>query len=229
VWDLEGRLDVLIVGELLGAIRTGAIGGVALKHLAPRNAATIGVVGAGLQAWAQLRAAIEVRPIRLVRIYRRSPAERQRLAERWSGEFGIPVVAVDSAREAVEGADIVISATPSDTPVVEAAWLRPGAHVSSLGPKYRHRTELGLDVVAQARRIYSDFPEQYRREEGFILHGTPHLDRMQDLVAALGTERSDQETTLFLSHGLAGTEVAVAAALSRRARELGIGQELTLS
>lgn len=228
VWQLDGRLDVLHVGELLGAIRTGAIGGVALRHLAPRDAQTLALVGAGLQAWTQLRAALRVRPIRQVRLFRRSREERERLARLWSAELSVDVIPVESPREAVEGAEVVISSTPSPTPVVEAAWLRPGAHLSSLGPKYRGRTELGLDVVAQAGRIFCDFPEQYRREEPFILQGTPHLDRMQDLTAALGADRPDDESTLFLSHGLAGTEVVVAATLARQARELGIGQELEL-
>ncbi|MFZ5813854.1 MAG: ornithine cyclodeaminase family protein [Bacillota bacterium] len=228
VWSTSGELNLLITGQLLGAIRTGAIGGVALKHLAPRGAETAAVIGAGLQGWTQLLAARELLPLREVRIYRRNREMREALARRWSNELSLPVTPAESAREAVAGAEVVICATNASEPVLEAGWLAPGAHLSSLGPKYRGRTELGGDVVAWASRIYSDFPEQYRREERFLLQGTPHLERLEDLTRALGRSRPDSETTLFLSHGLAGTEVAVAAALGRLARSRGVGQELHL-
>lgn len=230
VWDAAtGRLSAVFLGRLLGAVRTGAIGGVAIKHLARSDAAVVGVVGAGLQARTQLMAAVRVRPIREVRIYRRTPELRHALAEEWTALLGVPVRPVSSPREAVAGADIVVCATSAAEPVIAVEWLVPGVHVNSLGPKVRGRSEIGLDLVERADLVVSDFPEQYRQEEQFILQGTPHMERMQDLAHLIsGFRRRPEAITLFLSHGLAGTEVAVGLALARRAAEMGVGTVLSL-
>lgn len=229
VWDaLSGQLVTVILGRLLGAVRTGAIGGVAVKLLARPDAHIIGVIGAGQQARTQLMAAVKVRQINEVRIYRRTSELRERLARLWSEELGVSVRAVADSHEAVAGADIVITATPSPEPVISADWLALGVHVNSLGPKYRGRSEIGIDLIERADLLVSDFPEQYRREEPFILQGTRHLERLEDLATLLvkGVNRARDAMTVFLSHGLAGTEVAVALAFARRAEELGVGLEM---
>jgi ornithine cyclodeaminase len=231
VWDWHnGHLESIFVGNMLGAVRTGAIGGVAMRWFSKPEARVVGVVGAGLQAYTQLRAAMAVRSVAEVRIYRRTQDGLAEQADQWSRELGMPVRAAAGAREAVAEADIVILATRASEPVIEANWLAPGAHVNSLGRKYRGDTEIGMDLVERAGLLVSDFPDQYRREEPFILQGTPHLERMQDLAAcvAAGKPRDPADTSLFLSHGLAGTEVVVARALGRRAAELGLGVELSL-
>ena len=88
-----------------------------------------------------------------------------------------------------------------------------------------------MDLIERADVLTSDFPEQYGQEEEFILHGTRHLVRVQDLaaLAASGSAPGREQISVFLSHGLAGTEVAVARALARRAAALGVGIEVELS
>ncbi|HEV8388888.1 MAG TPA: hypothetical protein VGQ35_03540, partial [Dongiaceae bacterium] len=133
-------------------------------------------------------------------------------------QLDLDIAPVASAREAVSGADIVICATSSDVPVMEAAWLAPGSHVNMLGRKTRDRHELGLDVVERASLIATDSPAQTRAYGApFFLEGTPHLARMvdlADLIAGKAAARPSPEAiTLFCSTGLAGTEVLVGAAL----------------
>src|SRR5262245_25165524 len=118
------------------------------------------------------------------------------------------------------GADVVVCATSSDTPVLEAGWLAPGAHVNMLGRKTADRRELGLDVAERAAVIATDSPAQTRAYGApFFLDGTAHLARMADLadlIAGKATARPSPEAiTLFCSTGLAGTEVLVADALLR--------------
>lgn len=231
VWDAAtGKLSGLILGGLLGAIRTGAIGGVAFKLLAPEAVRTVGVIGAGTQARTQLLALCAVRRPQRVRVFRRDPQRRREAAAALAAELGIPVDPAPSAEAAVRDAEVVITATPSATPVVAAAWVRRGTHVSSLGPKYRSRTELDPALVDRADLLASDFPEQYRAEPEFLLHGTPHLDRLADLAQLLTAPplRDPAAITVFLSHGLAGTEVAVAAAALENARRLGLGTRLPM-
>ncbi len=226
VWDTaSGKLRGLAIGAFLGALRTGAIGGVAIDLMARADSTVLGVVGFGQQAWSQVEAARAVRPISRVQVYRRDRkalAEQVALAER---TWQIPVWPARSAQAAVEGADVVILATGASTPVIEAGWLEAGTHVNALGPKYSGNQEIGLDLIERAGQIVSDFPDQYRREQDFMLQGTAHAERLGDLAEAMeGFWRAEGEVTCFLSHGLSGTEVWLVARALEEAERLGLGQ-----
>jgi ornithine cyclodeaminase len=207
-----GRIRAIAVGAEIGSRRTGAIGGVAVDALARPDAATLGVVGAGRQAWTQVWAAAAVRDLRAVSIYSRTPAARAAFADRVRAELGIPAVAAGSAAEAVAGRDLVILATTSPTPVIAATDLAPGAHVNAVGFKQHGRAELGLDLLARAGTIATDSPAQAAAyEPPMIVVGTPHERRMRALGAVLDGaapgRAAPDEVTLFCSVGLAGTEV----------------------
>lgn len=229
VWDMaSGRLTAVFVGDQLGAVRTGAIGGAAIRLLSRPDSRVLAVIGPGRQGLTQLLAALAVRPIRDLRIYRRTFDLSRAQARDLSARLAVPVTAAETADEAVKDADIVVLATRSAEPVLRADWLKPGAHVNALGPKWRGRSEIGMDLVERASVLASDFPEQFADEGEFILHGTPHLERLQDLAAlqVAPPRRGPDDVTLFLSHGLAGTEVAVARALAERAAAQDIGIEV---
>jgi ornithine cyclodeaminase/alanine dehydrogenase-like protein (mu-crystallin family) len=225
-WDMtSGALSSIFVGSLLGAVRTGAIGGAAIDLLARPDADCLGVVGAGTQAYMQALAALSVRTIQEIRLYRRSASLLQEQAREWEEKLEVTVIPVESARAAVVNADVVVLATRADRPVVAADWFAPGVHINSLGPKYHSRSEIGLDLIERADLVVSDFPEQYMREGDFILTGSPALESLHDLaeLAQSGFRRTAEEVTVFLSHGLAGTEVAVARAFEEGARTRGLG------
>lgn len=217
VWSTEtAELQGILIGTRLGEIRTGAIGGIAVRHMSPPDATTVGIIGSGQQARAQLEAAALVRQLSYVRIHSRSERNRYQFALEMEERLGIPVEAVDSPRHAVRDADIVICATSSLTPVLKAEWLKSGAHINTVGPKMVDEHELDLDVAAAAHLIATDSPEQVKAYRmPFFLEGTPSAERMVDLAAIVSgklvaRERPDQ-TTLFCSVGLAGTEVLVGA------------------
>lgn len=225
VWNVEtGRLKAIVIGSLLGAIRTGAIGGAAIRHLSREDASVVAVIGSGLQARTQLEAAVAVRRVRDVRVFSRSTANRHRFAIEMQERIGMPVHAVETARAAVEGADIVLCATASPEPVLKPEWLVPGVHINTVGPKTVDAHELSVDIAAVARRIVTDSPAQllaYARP--FFLAGTPHLERIEDLAGivagsqakdAVGPAREPDDITLFCSTGLAGTEVVVASRIA---------------
>lgn len=221
VWDqATGRLIGLVIGERLGALRTGAIGGVAVKLLADANADTIAIIGTGLQARTQLLAVAAIRRLREIRVFSRRPERRDGFAAEMTRTLGLSVRAYASAEMTVRGAPIVICATNSAQPVIRADWLAPGAHVSTLGPKLRDRHEIGLDVVGRATLIASDSPAQMAAyPEPHMLDGTPHLASVVDLAdIAAGLRpgrKAPTDMTLFCSVGLAGTEVLVAERLLR--------------
>jgi ornithine cyclodeaminase/alanine dehydrogenase-like protein (mu-crystallin family) len=216
--DVTGQLLGMVVGAELGRRRTGAIGGVAVDALAPQSASTMGLVGSGEQAWTQLWAVSAVRDLAAVRIYSRDGRRRQEFAERATEELGVAVTAVPSAPAAVDGAEIVILATSSSEPVVETNWLASGSHVTTLGPKQRGRSEFAEDLLDSATVLVTDSPAQLDAyDPPALASGDRHAGRVVGLgtvLAGAAPGRSGAtDRTVFLSVGLAGTEVALAASL----------------
>ncbi|MEV4532305.1 ornithine cyclodeaminase family protein [Asanoa sp. NPDC049518] len=217
----DGRIRAIAVGEEIGSRRTGALGGAAVELLARPDATTIGVIGSGRQAWTQLWAAAAVRPVRAVRVFSRSGARRSAFAARVRAELGIAATAVDSAAEAARGQDVVIVATTSERPVLAAADLAPGTHVNLVGFKQHGRAEFGPDVPARAALIATDSPAQAEAYEPPLLCPTRDLRSLGAVAAGLEPGRSSaEEITVFLSVGLAGTEVFL---LDRVAALLNVG------
>src|SRR2546425_3537749 len=134
--------------------RTGAAGAVAAKHLARRDARVVGVVGCGSQARFQLESLVLVRPFGEVRIYGRRPDRARACADELAGQPWIPkgcrVTAVPGVRDAVEGADIVVTVTPSREPLVRAEWLAPGTHVTAVGADGPAKQGLHTHVLKRA-------------------------------------------------------------------------------
>ncbi len=223
VWDVQsGALDGIVVGPLLGAMRTGAIGGVAAKHLARFEATRVALIGTGRQAYTQLRHVLAARiAVDEVRVHSRTPEHRAAFVADMADLLPkrLRLVDAESAEVAVRGADIIIGATNSTTPVIRGEWLKPGAHVTTVGPKGATLRETDPEVVARADFIATDSPEQARASAaGLITDGT--TKPLYDLAAVVSRQAgrpSDESITLFISTGLAGTEVALAAHLLRKA------------
>ncbi|HWT59901.1 MAG TPA: ornithine cyclodeaminase family protein [Rhizobium sp.] len=222
VWSADdARLKGIVLGERLGNLRTGAIGGLAVRHLSAPGARIVGIIGSGAQARTQLAAAAAVRKLDRARVYSRDENNRAAFASEMQHVLGLEVEPVGSVSEAVYEADIVICATTSQAPVLHARDLKPGAHVNTVGPKMLQGYELGLDVADAAAVIATDSPEQTRAYASpFFLAGSGNEDRMADLAniiagKAAGRE-SPEDITLFCSVGLAGTEVVVASAILDR-------------
>jgi ornithine cyclodeaminase len=125
--------------------------------------------------------------------------------------IGAECRSVSSARSAVKGAQIVILATSSPTPVIEADWLEPGTYVTTLGPKQQGRAEFGLDLPGIAALITTDSVAQIDAyDPPNVLVGTSQRDRLVSLGAVRAREvvlPEPDQISLFFSVGLAGTEV----------------------
>lgn len=210
-----GVVRGVAVGNELGPRRVGAIGAVAVDALARPDAVTLGLVGTGTQAWTQLWAIASVRPLSSVQVFSRDTVRRNTFAARVSEELGLTAIAVDSAREAVEGRDIVVLATNSPVPVIEADWVADGAFVTTLGPKLQGRAEFGPELVERADLAVTDSVAQTKAyDPPFVLAGTPQQDRLISLGAVLAGEvTSGDQTVVFCSVGLAGTEAYLLARL----------------
>jgi ornithine cyclodeaminase/alanine dehydrogenase-like protein (mu-crystallin family) len=218
----HGTLQGTILGTRLGVLRTSAIGGTALKYLANPSAQRIGFIGSGLQAGAQLEAAMAVLPLRSLSVFSPTRDHREEFARKATQRYGLAAEAVDSAQKVAESAEVVICSTISTRPVVEAEWVRPGTHVTTMGGRTKSEHEIGVPLAEQADVIASDSPAQMSGyAEPSVFQGTPVWDRVVDLAEIVAGRRkgraSPEQRTLFLSEGLAGTEVLLAAEILRRA------------
>ncbi|MEH0840793.1 ornithine cyclodeaminase family protein [Micromonospora sp. CPCC 205711] len=209
-----GAVRAVAVGEELGSRRTGGLGGVAVDVLARPEAATLGVIGSGGQAWTQVWAAAAVRPLREVTVHSRSAARREAFAARVRAELGVPARAVGSAREAVRDRDVVVVATTATSPVLDAADLAPGTHVNTVGFKQVDRHEFGTDLLDAAELLVTDSPAQAAGYVPPMLAALPpYAERLRDLGAVLAGAVPGRtgagQISVFCSTGLAGTEVAL--------------------
>jgi ornithine cyclodeaminase len=203
----------LITGSDLGRRRTGALGGVAAKLCARRDARTVGLVGAGSQAFTQLWAIAAVRDIERANVYSRAPDTARKFAVRAGAELGIDVDVQPSARAAVAGADIVVLATPAAQPLVDVSWIAPGTHVHTLGPKGVAEGECPKSLVRTATILTSDSPIQLLAMEGSDqpwTGGRTPTPLGDILTGRQPGRRHDDDITLYASVGLSGTEVLFA-------------------
>lgn len=196
----------LIEANWLGQIRTGAASGYATALLARENAQTHGIIGTGFQARAQLEAVAAVRDIRETRVWSRNRENRDRFAM----ETG--AIAVATAREAVEGMDIVSTATWAKDPVLEAAWIGPGTHVNAMGSNVANRRELPAALIEKAEVIVVDSVEQARQESGDLVLAWPHEAQWRAIDLKDAQPRTDANAiTIFKSNGLGVEDVAAGA------------------
>jgi len=207
----SGAARAVAIGNELGPRRTGAIGAVAADSLSPRHATVAAIIGTGTQARTQLWALATVRNLDEVRVFSRDQHRREAFAQQMTRLMQVKCQSASSARNAVEGAQIVILATNSATSVIDASWLERGAYVTTLGPKQLDRAEFSLDLAERASVLVTDSLDQLDAyEPPNILSGTPQRDRLVSLGAVRAgvvTPPGSHQISLFFSVGLAGTEV----------------------
>ena len=216
VWlDLEtGAPRALLDGAELTAMRTGAGTGAATRLLARADASVLAMIGAGAQAEWQVRAVLAVRPIREVRVYARGPS-RDALVARLAEQ--VEAVAVASAPQAIDGADIICCATSSTEPIFAAEAVRPGTHVNAIGAFRPDMVELPSALFARATLVAVDSRSAALAEAGDVLAAIAAGDLVEaDLVEVGGlpwdhaARRDPEVITIFKSVGLAIQDVAAA-------------------
>lgn len=225
----------LFEANFLGQIRTGAVTGLATDLLSSPEADRLGLIGSGFQARSQLEAVLAVRRIREVRVWSRSEARRTQFAEECARDFGVSVRPVASAREAVEGAPLVVTATSAREPVLEASWIASGALVNAIGSNQAARRELPAELVRQAGLIVVDSLEQARIESGDLLLAAPPADwhtlplvELAEIVAGRVRPAPAGSIRIFKSNGLGLEDLYAGAYVYEKAREDRRGIELPI-
>ena len=232
----HGQPLALADASAITAIRTAAVSGVATRLLARDDAHDLAILGSGTQAATHLAAMRAVRPIDRVRVWSRTSEHARAFAEREAARHGIAIDVASSAREAVDGADIICTTTSAREPVLAGAWIAEGTHINAVGSSVRTARELDSEAVRRAR-LFVDRRESALNEAGdFLLARAEGAVGDDHIVAELGEllvgsargRRSRDEITLFESLGLGVEDVVAAWFTYTQALEQGRGTPVPL-
>lgn len=231
LFDIDsGAPSALVRSTALTALRTAAASALSIRCLARGDCETLGMIGAGGQGEAQLRAALAERPFRRLLVNDANAENAARLAE-LARSLGLAAATVD-AQAAAREADVLITITPARSPVVLADWIRPGTHIAAMGADTVGKQELATDLVAHAR-LFGDVPEQaihlgecqHAFRAGLIAASA--ITTLGDVLSGRDAgRRSADDVTIFDSTGMALQDLAAARVAIAAARRHGLGCDL---
>jgi ornithine cyclodeaminase len=233
----HGSPLALVDAGSITAIRTAAVSAVATRLLARPDSARLCILGSGVQALSHAAAMAAVLPITELRVWSRDPARCAALARTAASELGIASSAASSARDAVEHADVICTATSATTPIVLSAWIAAGAHVNAIGAHRPAERELDSDTIRRATLIVDHVPAALV-EAGDVLIPIAEgcispshvLGGLSDLLSGhIPGRATDADVTVFKSVGIAIEDVAAAAHVYRAARASGAGTFVRLA
>jgi len=227
-----GLVEALLLDNgYLTDIRTAAAGALAAEALSRPDATRAGIVGAGLQARLQLEALTLVRPIAEARVWARDPRKAAAFAEEAAARHGFPVAVASDPTALALASDIVVTTTPSETPLLDAHALHPGLHITAMGSDAPQKNELAPALLAAAGLYVCDRRSQAERM-GELHHaiaaGSLSKDRsyaeLGQVLAGQCTGRADTaQVTVCDLTGTGVQDTAIATLARRQAAALGLG------
>jgi ornithine cyclodeaminase/alanine dehydrogenase-like protein (mu-crystallin family) len=232
IYDATTLMPLAILDACwLTGIKVGASSAVAAKYLGKKNSSIVGIIGAGVQGRTHLEGLNEIFKLKEVRIADIIKESRERYAQEMSEKFDINVIAVDSVEQAVKGADIIVTVTTADEPLIKKDWVEPGMTILKLG-SYQ---EIDLDLFTSADKIVVDKWEfiSHRSKEivelleaGIITDQNIYAEITEIVAGKKVGRKNNDEIILFIALGLGGDYVTLFSDIYRRAKELGVGQKL---
>jgi alanine dehydrogenase len=235
LFDAEsGEPLALVDGASMNPFKTGAAGAVAVDALAREDATSVAIIGSGAQARGQLRATATVRDVETVWVYSPTKEHREEFAGEMDRRLDASVAAVASAAAAVEGADVVVTATNASAPVFDGERLEPGTHVTAMGQYTPGKRELDTTTIERAKYV-PDLRARAMQDAGSFLHAVEEGVVDEDHVyAELGEivagevpgREDDEEITVFDSGGTGIETVAGAYLLYEKATAERLGTTL---
>ncbi|NIR86359.1 alanine dehydrogenase [Candidatus Bathyarchaeota archaeon] len=230
----NGAPLAIMGGTKITSMRTGAAGGVAAKYLARKDSKIVGLVGAGAQARTQLTALICLyRKLEEVRVWSRTQKTRDAYVAEMKAACveASRMVSVESVKDAVEGADIVVTTTPSREPLVSGEWVKSGMHFNCIGADAPGKEELDPTILTKAKIVVDDWEQAFHSGEinvplaKGIITKRDVWGEIGEVVAGLKQGRtSSEEITVFTSTGLAIQDAVTAELAYKKALAKKIGQ-----
>lgn len=227
-----GLLQALMLDNgYLTAVRTAAAGAVAARWLAHPQARRAAIIGAGEQARLQLRALLLVRPIEFVSVWAPRSEQARKFAHEMGAALNLPIRACADVDTAVDGADVVITATPSRQPLLQARHLRPGMHVTAMGSDAEHKNEIDPHAIAAATYYVCDRLQQVRKlgelhhaMDAGLVSADAVLPELGQVIAGHCAGRLyPQDVTICDLTGLGVQDTAIATLAHSRALQAGRG------
>ena len=222
----------LMEGNWITAIKTGASTAVTAKHLARADSQVACIFGAGQQGRTHLEGLAQVFDLKEARIVDALPEAATRYAQELSARLSLPVVVPESRETAVRGADIVVTVTTGNEPMVHTAWVKPGVFVAKMG-SYQ---EVELSLLTAADKVFVDRWDYVRpRVPELIALGEKFSKKdihaeWPDVAGGRATGReSDDEIILYIALGIWGEYAAILPHVYHRAVDLSLGIHLPLS
>lgn len=232
-----GALRAVLDGRYITEARTAAVSAVSVRHLARADAKTLAVIGSGVQARSHVEAIRHVRTLSEIRVWSRDAGRRESFAADVSASTGLPVRVASRAGEALFGADLIVLATSSRTPVIDSEDVAPGTHTVAVGACRPDQQEMPGALVARARLFVDSRAAALQEAGDFLipmragLFGPDHIaGELGEVVSGRVAGRtSPEQITVFKSLGLAVEDVVAAGLAVSRARPAGLGTPLSLS
>lgn len=224
-----GRASALVSANYLTGVRTGAASAIATKYLSRPDASTLGIIGTGGQSAYQLRATLAVRKIREVHAWDPSTDNLNTFGKLVT-DLGL-IYVPHSEREAVAAnADVLITVTPSQKPLIEKSWVRPGTHISAMGTDTKGKQELDPELVAASVIFVDEMAQSFSIGEcqhayaaGLIGEQNVRASIGQVIAGMKDGRRDVNEITLFDGTGVSLQDLVVADLAVERAKAQGLG------
>jgi alanine dehydrogenase len=232
-----GAPIAIMGGTTITDMRTGAAGGIAAKYLARKDSRVVGLVGAGAQARTQLMALLQVYRKLEVRVWSRTEETKEKFLAEIRQAYGdvVRIISAASVRKTVEGADVVVTTTPSRTPLVMDDMVSAGTHITCIGADAVGKEELDPNILKRAKIVVDDWTQASHSGEinvpissGIITKGNIWAE-IGEIVASLkpGRQGAD-EITVFTSTGLAVQDAVTAKIAYSKAIAAKVGRFIKL-
>ena len=230
-----GFVNAVLDGTYVTQLRTGAASGAAFDLLAKKECRIGALIRTGSQAAAQLEAMLTARKLEEVRVCGRHFDRTQLFVERMQEEmkaYGAKIVAVKTSDEAIDDADLIITVTPSETPVFDGTKVKQGATISAVGAYQYHMNEIDPAVLPRASKIYFDSESAVLAEAGDIYNPLQKgIITKDDFTGELGSvvkgeltgRENDDEIIVFKSVGVATQDLVAAKYIYEKAVKAGVG------
>lgn len=231
-----GNALAILDGNSITAIRTGAAGGVSAKYLANKDSKTVGVIGTGEQGRSHLRAVCKVRNISSAKAYDVRTKACEKYGDEMGEELGIELEIVEDPNEAVNGSDIVITATPSKEPVFDGKYIGKGTHIIAVGAYKSDMREIDDTTIKKSDKIVLDHWEDALKSgdiyqpisDGILTEDEIYSELGEIVLGEKKGRTSNKEITLFETVGTAAIDVSSGKRILELAIEENIGTEAEL-
>lgn len=228
--------SLLVDRGFITDMRTAGAGALAARCLARTSIETAAVIGTGTQARLQIEALSKVRDFHVLKVWGRTPANVERYVEDMQQKLTAEIVPASSAKETVENSEVIVTATPSTSPLVKTEWIGKGMHITAMGADSPEKQELETGVLGIADKIVVDSVEQCVRlgevhhavEDGTISVEDIHAELGEILLGRKSGRESEEEITVCDLTGIAVQDAVTSQFVYERALKRKLGSYIAI-